>query len=53
MMGEQRQGGGRTDLRTFGATLPRDHLLRRIDRMLDMSELRAALAAIKASASSW
>lgn len=30
--------------RTIEAMLPRDHLLRRVDRLLDMSELRSALA---------
>ena len=44
MMGEQRQGGRGASVRTLGAALPRDHLLRRIDRVLDMGELRDALA---------
>lgn len=44
MMGEQRQGGKSTSLRTLGAVLPHDHVLRRIDRLLDMGEHRAALA---------
>lgn len=44
MMGEQRQGGKSASLRTLGAVLPRDHVLRRIDLLLDMGELRAALA---------
>lgn len=30
--------------RTIDGMLPRDHLLRRVDRLLDMGELRAALA---------
>ena len=36
-----RRGAG---LRAVGATLPREHLLRRIDRLLDMTEPRPALA---------
>ena len=44
MMGAQHQGGGAASLRALGAMLPKDHVLRRIDRLLDMSELRAALA---------
>ncbi|EJU11802.1 hypothetical protein LH128_17052 [Sphingomonas sp. LH128] len=30
--------------RTIDGMLPRDHLLRRVDRLLDMGELKAALA---------
>lgn len=36
-----RSGAG---ARTIAAMLPRDHLLRRVDALLDMGELRAALA---------
>ncbi|WP_240313677.1 transposase [Sphingomonas carotinifaciens] len=39
--GSGRSGPGS---RTIEAMLPRDHLLRRVDRLLDMGELRAALA---------
>ena len=41
MMGEQRQGGRP---RAFGTLLPRDHVLRRIDRLLNMSGVRDTLA---------
>lgn len=44
MMGEQRQGGKGASWRALGATIPPDHLLRRIDPLLDMVELRDALA---------
>ncbi len=39
--GADRSGAGS---RTIDAMLPRDHLLRRVDQLLDMGELRAALA---------
>lgn len=45
MMGEERQGGKGASWRALGATVPPDHILRRIDRVLDMTELRDALAA--------
>lgn len=44
MMGEQRQGGKGASWRVLGAMLPDDHILRRIDRLLEMRELRNALA---------
>ena len=44
MMGEQRQGGKGASWRTLGATVPADHILRRIDRLFDVGELRDALA---------
>lgn len=44
MMGEQRRGGKGASLRALGAMLPPSHVLRRIDRLLDMGELRDALA---------
>lgn len=44
MMGEQQQGGKGASWRALAAMLPRDHVLRRIDRLLDMDELRDALA---------
>lgn len=43
MMGEQRQGGKGASWRALAATVPGDHILRRIDRQLDMAELRDAL----------
>lgn len=44
-MGELGVVGGHGARRgVLDATLPRDHLLRRVDRLLDMGELRAALA---------
>ena len=43
MMGEQNQTKG-VSWRTLGATVPPDHILRRIDRLLDFAELRDALA---------
>jgi len=43
MMGEQDQTKG-VSWRTLGATVPPDHILRRIDRLLDFAELRDALA---------
>ena len=45
MMGEQRQGGKGASWRALGVTVPADHILRRIDRLLDTTELRDALAA--------
>jgi hypothetical protein len=44
MMGEQRQGGKGASWRALAATVPADHILRRIDRQLDMAGLRDALA---------
>jgi len=44
MMGEQRQGSKDASWRALAATVPADHILRRIDRQLDMVELRGALA---------
>ena len=45
MMGPTYRGGrGGASRRTIEAMLPADHLLRRIDRRLDTSELRQALA---------
>lgn len=44
MMGEQRRSGRGASLRALEAMLPRDHILRRMDRLLDISELRRALA---------
>lgn len=44
MMGEQRRGGKCAGWRALGAMLPPDHVLRRIDRLLDMGELRDVLA---------
>ena len=44
MIGEQRQGGRGASLRILGPALPRDHLLRRMYRVLDMGELRDKLA---------
>lgn len=43
MMGEQRQGGRGGSWRALGAAVPADHILRRIGRQLDMTELRNAL----------
>ena len=43
MMGEQR-GMRDADVQALGRFVPPDHLLRRIDRLLDLGELRAALA---------
>jgi transposase len=43
-MGEQRQGGKGASWRALGAMVPSDHILRRIDRLLDVGELRDALA---------
>ena len=45
MMGEQRQGGKGASWRALDAMVPADHILRRIDRLLDMGELRNALIA--------
>ncbi|WP_333702779.1 IS1182 family transposase [Sphingobium yanoikuyae] len=44
MMGEQQQGSKGATWRALGAMLPMDHILRRIDGLLDMQELRDALA---------
>ncbi len=44
MMGEQRQGGKDASWRALAASVPADHILRRIDRLLDLAELRDALA---------
>ncbi len=45
MMGEMHQAGRcGPGSRAINAMLPSDHLLRRVDRLLDMAELRAALA---------
>jgi len=45
MMGELDKAGRRgTGSRTINAMIPTDHLLRRVDRLLDIVELRAALA---------
>lgn len=44
MMGEQQRGGTSAGWQALGAAVPADHLLRRIDRLLDMRELRDALA---------
>lgn len=45
MMGELDQAGRRgPGSRAIDAMLPHDHLLRRIDRLLDLTELRGALA---------
>ena len=44
MMGEQQQGGSGAGWRALGALVPDDHILRRIDRLLDLGELRSALA---------
>lgn len=43
MMGEQRQGSKSAGWQALGATVPADHILRRIDRLLDLGELRDAL----------
>jgi transposase len=44
MMGEQRQGGKGASWRALGTMVPADHILRRIDRLLDVGELRDTLA---------
>lgn len=44
MMGEQRQCGKGASWRALGATVPPDHILCRIDRLIDVGELRDALA---------
>ncbi|WP_184056613.1 transposase, partial [Sphingomonas aerophila] len=44
MMGEQQRGGRGTRWRAIEAMLPADHILRRIDRLMDLDELRNALA---------
>jgi len=44
MMGEQQQGGKGAAWRALAATVPADHILRRIDCHLDLAELRDALA---------
>ncbi|WP_253717925.1 hypothetical protein [Sphingomonas sp. AP4-R1] len=43
MMGEQQQGGKVASCRALAKTVPADHLVCRIERRLDMAELRAAL----------
>jgi hypothetical protein len=43
MMGEQRQGSRGAVWRALGAMVPADHILRRIDGLLDMGELRDAV----------
>jgi transposase len=44
MMGKQRECGEDASWRALEAMLPGDHILRRIDQVLDMGELRDALA---------
>lgn len=44
MMGKQRQGSNRTGWRALASTVPADHILRRIDRLIDVGELRNVLA---------
>lgn len=44
MMGSVTAGRTSADWRVLDAMLPRDHLLRRIDRVLDLDDLRAMLA---------
>lgn len=44
MVGEQRQGGKGKSWWALGEAVPAGHILRRIDRQLDMAELRDALA---------
>ena len=44
MMGKEQRNGKRASLRGLGVSVPTDHLLRRIDRLLDLGELRDALA---------
>jgi transposase len=44
MMGEQQRGGKGASWRALGAMIPADHILRRIDGLIDLGELRDALA---------
>ena len=44
MMGEQQRGGKGANWRALGAMIPADHVLRRIDGLIDLGELRDALA---------
>jgi transposase len=44
MMGEDQQGSKGVAWRALAAAVPADHILRRIDRHLDLAELRDALA---------
>ncbi|MFN3677957.1 MAG: transposase [Sphingomonas pseudosanguinis] len=44
MMGEQQRGGKGASWRALGAMIPADHILRRIDGLIDLGELRHALA---------
>ena len=44
MMGEQQRGGKAASWRALGAMIPADHILRRIDGLIDLGELRDALA---------
>jgi transposase len=44
MMGEQQRGGKGASWRALGAMIPADHMLHRIDGLIDLGELRDALA---------
>lgn len=44
MMGEQQRGGKGASWRALGAMIPADHILHRIDGLIDLGELRDALA---------
>lgn len=44
MMGEQRQDSKRAGWRALASMVPADHILCRIDRLIDFGELRNALA---------
>ena len=44
MMGEQQRGGKGASWRVLGAMIPADHILHRIDGLIDLGELRDALA---------
>ncbi len=44
MMGEQQRGGKGASWRALGAMIPAYHVLRRIDGLIDLGELRDALA---------
>ncbi|MGI8367255.1 transposase [Sphingomonas paucimobilis] len=43
-MGEQQRGGKGASWRALGAMIPADHILHRIDGLIDLGELRDALA---------
>ena len=44
MMGEQQRGGKDASWRALGAMIPADHILLRIDGLIDLGELRDVLA---------